>query len=711
MRINLILLFLILLSSKYTCNANKTIEARSYEAHDKQVENVIFVSNLIEFLGALGNDRKIIITNDIYIKEDLNDVITDSNKLFVNGDGSTLRAGVPSYVGDFYTIKAAYSSSSVTKGEFTKNNFAKFVEGEVILVIKKVKNLIITTNNSSSIVIRQSEDEVIRFEGVTKVKILNLNIFHKTETEGGCGEFAPVISFHNSNDVTIDNCKLNGSGTEGIHTDEVKGIVIKNTEIFNCNKRGVSFKNSSNVKLVNCKIHSNNLDANSVYYSGPSIFNLKNSNIEVETTQIISNTSTTNTYFTDIDDTSTIKFSGCYIADNINFKVTEELSSGLVTKPIHINKTDIVYKQYKTYFVSAKSGLNYRKSPKGKILGKYPLNTKVTVVEYPKVLDEITDNGKIIKGEWVGIQYKMDTVYVFNGFLAPSRIQTDLKVYFLTSYHRDQKGETQTAFVNLSETYFENRGANYSLLENSSIGTNDTIRFNKIQRKIFLKKMKITEADSIFIYDLDSNKTHTYKVKNLPVIACLNIYTDWGGSEDDYEFGFDLGKVKVGDNFVAIGNVSPFQNDRIKQIIWEPIDKKKLPVTFSPKIVNEEARSWFKNVIPKQAYTFSNDNFNYYIQNLEEEEHLIGRYLVVFDASSQKKVFADIFLESEGSYLTPLNIKNNNPQSYEKQWTGRLFKDKPPVLFGLMDFSFGCSFISFLEDQEPPLRILCDNRH
>ncbi|WP_136465961.1 right-handed parallel beta-helix repeat-containing protein [Flagellimonas onchidii] len=287
-----------------------------------QQQTTHVVSNLKEFLDALGNNRKIIITNDIHIKEELSTVVTDTCKLY---NGSTSKDWFsPEYVNEFYNIEGPYLSSVDTKESLSKNDFKEFLENPIILVIKKAYNLTITTHNSSNIILNQANDEVIRFDSLTNFKLQNLQIFHRPETNGGCGEFAPVITFYDAINIIVDNCKLNGSGTEGIYTNGIENLEIVNTEIFNCNKRGLSFENSKNVMVDNCEVYLNNLDANAEYNDGPSIFYLIDSDVEVIRTVITKNTSESIAPFIDIDNKSSIKFKNCKILDNINFTITDE---------------------------------------------------------------------------------------------------------------------------------------------------------------------------------------------------------------------------------------------------------------------------------------------------------------------------------------------------------------------------------------------------
>lgn len=69
-------------------------------------------------------------------------------------------------------------------------------------------------------------------------------------------------------------------------------------------------------------------------------------------------------------------------------------------------------------FVIAKSGLNYRDKPNGKILGKLSYGEKVFVIEKTGIIEEIKDNGELITGEWVGIKNKFKKKhYVFSAYL------------------------------------------------------------------------------------------------------------------------------------------------------------------------------------------------------------------------------------------------------------------------------------------------------
>jgi len=77
-------------------------------------------------------------------------------------------------------------------------------------------------------------------------------------------------------------------------------------------------------------------------------------------------------------------------------------------------------------YVNTTSNLNYRDRPEGEKLGSFKPNDKVTIVDHSNVFTEITDEGKQIKGEWVGVLKDGDVVYVFDAFLSKTSATTDV---------------------------------------------------------------------------------------------------------------------------------------------------------------------------------------------------------------------------------------------------------------------------------------------
>lgn len=376
-------------------------------------------------------------------------------------------------------------------------------------------------------------------------------------------------------------------------------------------------------------------------------------------------------------------------------------------------KTKNAQNSFEYKYVAAKSGLNFRDSPKGKILGKFPLNTRVKVIVHTNIFDKINDGGKTLNGEWVGVQKEEDTVYVFNAFLSYNFLISDLKIYNAQPFYNEKKNYYRTGFLNLSESYFT-----YTENENTILPIDeelkDTIVLNKTQRKEFLTKTNISEFDKVFIYDIQNDSVYIFKVSELPAIACINIYySDYSDSpktERDFEFGFDLKKSYRGSyqNFAFIGKENPFQKGKLKPIIWAEIDSLEFPERYKTKIIPDFRKIPIKEYNSKESFKFSNSQYDFFIQNLQGS--LTARLLLVIDSKKNEMIFNHVFTDSESSYLIPLNIKNKKNE-YGGQWTGELFKNKPPIIFGFLGHSFGCPLINFLSESEPPIMILCDNRH
>jgi len=357
------------------------------------------------------------------------------------------------------------------------------------------------------------------------------------------------------------------------------------------------------------------------------------------------------------------------------------------------------------YYVNAKSGLNYRETPKGKILGKFSLNTYLKVIKKTEIIENVKDGNIIIKGEWVGVEKELDTVYVFDAYLSKDYTQSEMKIYSASPYTIESDG-TRTRFLNLSDTYFNNYENRKIINSNSK----DTVRLNAKQRRLFLKTINVAESDSVYLIDLISKILHTYSVNDLPAIACVNIYAS-DSPEDDYEFGLDLGRFNGGyDNIAYVGKSNPFQIEKLKSIFWKEIDAKDFPIAFDTKIIDKDIRSWFDDIKLGKSYKFTNNNYDYYLQNLMKKGNVKYRYLVVIDTETNQIVYNDAIVSHEGAGLAPINIIGKNNEN-EPQYTGKIFKNKPSIIFGFYWVSFGCESIEFLDEKEPPIWILCDNRH
>lgn len=90
-----------------------------------------------------------------------------------------------------------------------------------------------------------------------------------------------------------------------------------------------------------------------------------------------------------------------------------------------------------SFFVTAESGLIVRKAPNrnGERFDKFPFATEVMIIEETGIALRITDNGKVIDGEWVKVSGKnvkgtYIQGYVFNGYLVDHYSKLPFRVDF-----------------------------------------------------------------------------------------------------------------------------------------------------------------------------------------------------------------------------------------------------------------------------------------
>lgn len=385
-----------------------------------------------------------------------------------------------------------------------------------------------------------------------------------------------------------------------------------------------------------------------------------------------------------------------------------------------------------SYYISARSGLNYRVKPKGKVLGKFLLNEKVEVVKHTTIFEEIKDGNKLIKGEWVGTQLGKDTVYVFDAFLSTTKVEQEIvknnssmegqrifypKLSVYQPYEYEISKGKQALFVSLSEIYPLSEHPDSLAISDKYLGSKKVVDNHTLDKKYstrFLKSTGISETDNLYIYCYSLDTVITYQVKDLPVMAHLSPYTqvDQMISQYDYMIGFDLGKklLSLGHNyyynsFIYVGEENPFVTDNIQPMIWEKTDNKSFPAVNLSNETFINLRSYDSN----ETYKFTAFDLNYYARIYISKDHGARAMHLVVKTNENKIVLNEVLFEGESASLSPLSYvgKKNTPE----QWTGKIFKDKPPVLFGFVYESFDCPGIYVTGKHNGYIRIRCDNRH
>lgn len=288
-------------------------------------------------------------------------------------------------------------------------------------------------------------------------------------------------------------------------------------------------------------------------------------------------------------------------------------------------------------------------------------------------------------------------------------------------YDLEENTGKKIAFVSLSDNYPLSDNEDSVAIPNlDNIQDKKELEFFKLDkkyRKRFLERMGISESDSVFIYDYSTDILLSFEVKRLDVAANLSIYSyqeiyEYPLTQFDYEIGFVLNKSVLGKldlryNLVFVGEENPFTQGQMNPIVWTKINSNQFPSKKS------KLSYTLKNAKRGKSYLYNTDKLQYFLQDFsdsETNEYIVQRHIMIVDKETEKVIIERLFTENEGTSMAPLNDSPNYIDSKE-QWTGKLFKHKPEVVFGFEWFSFGCANIIFLQSKVKDIYINCDNRH
>lgn len=193
-------------------------ESSTYEWNKEIPERRIYVNSLKEFLDAIQNDVSIIVDID---NEFLFDDESFSNLPNFDSERNDLEPGIYNDYGAL--ILNGFENINI-EGASENPEDTHFVE-------ENVSAAVITLNNCRNI------------------RLSNLKMGHKDE--GLCQE--SVIDIYNSQDISVNNCKLYGCGVNGIYISHSENVSVTNTEIYQCSEHViVTMDTSKNIVLDNC---------------------------------------------------------------------------------------------------------------------------------------------------------------------------------------------------------------------------------------------------------------------------------------------------------------------------------------------------------------------------------------------------------------------------------------------------------------------------
>ncbi len=200
----------------------------------------------------------------------------------------------------------------------------------------------------------------------------------------------------------------------------------------------------------------------------------------------------------------------------------------------------------------------------------------------------------------------------------------------------------------------------------------------------------------------------SFAVKELKVVARLSVYAstyDWPFAHYDYMIGFEI-KGKPMGGLVYVGKENPFVQGQMRPVGWKEMAPKDIPdLGNSLKDTLQLGKYVSENI-----YSAKDKDVQFFIQDMNRENYSRARRLLVINLNTEETLLDKMFYDGESTSSAPLNFVNGNENDIT-QWTGKLFKNKPPVVFGFQYHSFGCPSISFLDKAEKEIYINCDNRH
>ena len=284
---------------------------------------------------------------------------------------------------------------------------------------------------------------------------------------------------------------------------------------------------------------------------------------------------------------------------------------------------------------------------------------------------------------------------------------SDLKIFDLYSMENSGKYDV---FIPLSDIYNDSLAIPNDIIENQKTKTFAELKHFELSgnyREKLLKGTSLSESDTLFLYNYKEAKLQKFPISDLKSVANLNLYTSEGDeiSSYDYMIGFQLNQSENSDDIALektnyslayFGKENPFSCEKVMPIHWKKTARDQFPLPLK----NQQNLG--------ETYVAKFENLTYYIQDYKGEYGIYKRDFAV--VKDKKVIFTRAYTTGEGAEFSPLNFIDNNEYN-DWQWTGKLFKDKPPVVFGFVSESFGCPSITFLDSSYPEIYTNCDNRH
>lgn len=290
----------------------------------------------------------------------------------------------------------------------------------------------------------------------------------------------------------------------------------------------------------------------------------------------------------------------------------------------------------------------------------------------------------------------------------------------------ESKSGKKIGFSSLSEKLYELEETQNAMLPDSVTIDNNDFRYHILKNKyrsVSLESLGFSELDSVFVYNYIESKVFSWQVKELKIVAFEN-ESDFdpyvGHDGTSYYIGFLMDTICVwqahyqySNPFVYVGETNPFIEGEIIPIIWEQETSGSDLYQYFHKVLDTHfVKLGLNSKNFGQFYSSSRHQYTFVVQEiLDNKLKWSGYSYLVINNAIGTIVYSRSYFTGEGGSASSLTFQNLPKNTFSFQYTGKLFKDKPEVIIGLKNVSYGCQQIEFLSLKEKPIILKCDNRY
>ncbi|WP_340199418.1 hypothetical protein [Ascidiimonas sp. W6] len=287
-------------------------------------------------------------------------------------------------------------------------------------------------------------------------------------------------------------------------------------------------------------------------------------------------------------------------------------------------------------YVNCKTGLQYRIAPEGKIIGRFPYNTQLEILKKTGITGFIEEEVDFFPGEWTGVRYRNDTVYVIDACLTNSYDVSLIKAsneYYLEPedvvgkelylYQKDTiviaantnitvEAVTQKEFESLYETLYEWQEIDRITKKNGVISitcaNQKTIRFKD-------KQNASNQENQIYTYQgkLGGARSHLVSAKNaagdsyylVDMVNCdQQKLSGFPLFNTDFSFLFSINKNNS--NYSEIGIHTLERNE------WNLHGAFKVPFKISRSVFDIKNNLYIENYVEWNDGTYQKRSWQYF---------------------------------------------------------------------------------------------------